>query len=105
MRLREGIIMQDKLWRMKRVSKTRSFLRSCASLALLIASPPTITRAQAQKPLLLRDHSISKTQIAFSYAGNLWIANRDGSNVRRLPNAGHERKPIFSPDGCQIACG
>src|SRR6266851_9389186 len=103
MRLREGTIMQNKQWSVQRVPITRSFLRTCALLALLIASPPDVTRAQAQKPLLLRDPSISKTQIAFSYAGNIWIAHRDGNNIRRLTNGGHEGKPIFSPDGSQIA--
>ncbi len=95
--------MQNKQWSVQRVPITRSFLRTCALLALLIASPPDVTRAQAQKPLLLRDPSISKTQIAFSYAGNIWIAHRDGNNIRRLTNGGHEGKPIFSPDGSQIA--
>jgi tricorn protease len=46
--------------------------------------------AQGHGPLLLRDPSISKTQIAFSYAGSIWIANRDGSNLRRLTSGGHE---------------
>src|SRR5208283_321598 len=50
-----------------------------------------------------RDPSISKTQIAFSYAGSIWIANRDASNVRRLTVGGHEGNPIFSPDGSQVA--
>ena len=103
MRLREGTIMQNKQWVVQRVPRTRSFLGMCALLALLIVSPAGETRAQAQKPLLLRDPSISKTQIAFSYAGNIWIAHRDGNNIRRLTNGGHEGKPIFSPDGSQIA--
>jgi tricorn protease len=59
--------------------------------------------AQSSAPLLLRDPSISKTQIAFAYAGNIWTANRDGSNVRRLTVGGHESKPVFSPDGSLIA--
>jgi len=59
--------------------------------------------AQAQKPLLLRDPSVSRTQIAFSYAGSIWISNRDGGNLRRLTSGGHEGKPVFSPDGSQVA--
>jgi len=72
-------------------------------LGLLILCTAGVARGQAQKPLLLRDPSISKTQIAFGYAGNIWIANRDGGNLRRLTSGGHEGKPIFSPDGSQIA--
>jgi tricorn protease len=81
----------------------RCFLQACASLALLITCPFGVMRAQGQKPLLLRDPSVSKRQIAFSYAGSIWIAGRDAGNVRRLTSGGHEGKPIFSPDGSQIA--
>ncbi len=73
------------------------------SLAVLLASTTCTLRVQSQKPLLLRDPSISKTQVTFSFAGNIWIANRDGSSLRRLTNGGHESKPSFSPDGTQIA--
>src|SRR5713226_7701518 len=95
--------MQNSRKSVKRVKKTRRLLRACASLALLIAGASGDVRAQARKPLLLRDPSVSKTQIAFSFAGSIWIASRDAGNVRRLTNGGHEGKPIFSPDGSQIA--
>jgi tricorn protease len=87
----------------KRVRETRCLFRTCIALVLLIAGVSGVVRAQARKPLLLRDPSVSKTQIAFSYAGNVWIASRDASDVHRLTNGGHEGKPIFSPDGSQIA--
>ncbi|PYT73507.1 MAG: protease, partial [Acidobacteria bacterium] len=58
---------------------------------------------QSPKPLLLRDPAVSKSQVAFSYAGSIWVVNRDGGNVRRLTGGGHEEKPSFSPDGSQIA--
>jgi tricorn protease len=82
--------------------KALRLLGFCALLAIM-ACTPGLTRAQSQKPLLLRDPSVSKTEIAFGYAGNIWIANRDGGNLRRLTSGGHEGKPIFSPDGSQIA--
>src|SRR6266568_4957033 len=88
---------------LKLMLKTRQLLRVCFSLALLLACVSEITRAQSEKPLLLRDPAVSKTQVAFSYAGSIWVANRDGSNVRRLTTGGHEREPSFSPDGSQIA--
>src|SRR6476646_5348279 len=75
----------------------------CAWLLLLLAGLATPTKAQSAAPLLLRDPSISKTQIAFAYAGSIWIAERDGSNLRRLTTGGRESKPIFSPDGALIA--
>lgn len=72
-------------------------------LALIVAGASPISPAQPQKPLLLRDPAVSKLQVAFSYAGSIWVANRDGSNVHRLTTGGHEEKPSFSPDGSQIA--
>ncbi len=84
-------------------SKLRRFFQACAPLTLLVAGLSGAVCGQARKPLLLRDPSISKTQIAFSYAGNVWIAGRDAGNVRRLTSGGHEGKPFFSPDGSQIA--
>src|SRR5690349_21563384 len=84
---------------------TRTTLRhwSVCLLLLSLACAVNIVRAQAQKPLLLRDPAVSKSEVAFSYAGSIWVANRDGSNVRRLTTGGHEREPSFSPDGAQIA--
>src|SRR6266508_202802 len=43
-------------------------------------------------------------KVTFSYLGDIWVANEDGSNVLRLTdNRGHEVYPRFSPDGKWIA--
>jgi len=34
-------------------------------------------------PFLLRDPTLSEAHIAFSYGGNVWIANRIGKELRR----------------------
>jgi len=53
---------------------------------------------------LLAQPAISKTHIAFIYAGDLWAAELDGKNVRRLTaDEGLEASPQFSPDGSLIA--
>ncbi|MCK4445822.1 MAG: PD40 domain-containing protein, partial [Candidatus Marinimicrobia bacterium] len=53
---------------------------------------------------LLSQPSISKNHIAFVYAGDLWISDIDGNNVRRLTSdEGIESNPVFSPDGKLIA--
>lgn len=53
---------------------------------------------------LMHQPALSDTHIAFIYAEDLWIANRDGSNPKRLTiDEGIESSPIFSPDGSMIA--
>ncbi|HXH51118.1 MAG TPA: PDZ domain-containing protein [Terriglobia bacterium] len=57
-----------------------------------------------QTPLLLQTPTLSKTQIAFAYGGDIWIVDRKGGEARRLVTGiGHESSPIFSPDGQWVA--
>jgi len=43
-------------------------------------------------------------QIAFVYAGDLWVVGREGGVAQRLTTgAGVETRPYFSPDGNEIA--
>lgn len=58
--------------------------------------------AAESRHLLLHDPSISSSQIAFTFAGNIWSAARDGTHLRQLTRGGHEAKPVFSPDGSEI---
>jgi len=54
--------------------------------------------------MLLSQPAISKDRIAFVYDGDLWVANIDGKDVRRLTSdEGIESNPEFSPDGRLIA--
>ncbi len=65
-----------------------------AAVALCAAEPKPLF----QKPTL------SATEIAFVYAGDLWIVGRDGGTAKRLTaGAGVETLPHFSPDGKEIA--
>ncbi len=59
----------------------------------------------AQDNLLLFQHpTLSKTHIAFSFAGDLWIVAREGGVATQLTTGiGDELAPIFSPDGMTIA--
>jgi len=53
---------------------------------------------------MLTQPAVGKTQIAFHYANDLWVADLDGKNVRRLTSdLGVESNPAFSPDGALIA--
>jgi tricorn protease len=60
--------------------------------------------ASAAGPLLLQKPTLSKTHIAFAYAGDLWLVAREGGEARLLTSgAGSKSDPVFSPDGSLIA--
>jgi len=53
---------------------------------------------------LLQKPAMNKTDIVFSYAGDLWTVNRNGGMAVRLTaGAGTESSAAFSPDGATIA--
>src|SRR5258708_3879559 len=53
---------------------------------------------------LLSQPAISAKNIAFVYADDLWLADADGKNARRLTaHQGLESNPVFSPDGSLLA--
>ena len=53
---------------------------------------------------MLRQPDVSQTQIAFVYAGDIWIAPKIGGTAVRLSSpAGEESFPKFSPDGSMLA--
>ncbi len=74
-------------------------------LILSIALPVSLTgQIDIKDTKLLSQPAISKNHVAFVYSGDLWIANVDGKNVRRLTSDdGIESNPIFSPNGRLIA--
>jgi tricorn protease len=79
-------------------------MRRALFLVLVCAAASVAARAETTSYDLLRQPTVSRTQIAFSYAGDLWIVDRAGGDARRLTaNPGSETDPIFSPDGAWIA--
>ncbi len=60
--------------------------------------------AQAGGTRLLRNPTVSATQIAFAYAQNIWTVTREGGMARRITSfQGQTSNPHFSPDGKWIA--
>ncbi|MDX2445385.1 MAG: hypothetical protein QNK30_16435, partial [Bacteroidales bacterium] len=52
----------------------------------------------------MRQPTVSKTDIVFVYANDLWKADRNGGDAMRLTtNEGYESLPHFSPDEQWIA--
>jgi tricorn protease len=75
-------------------------MRSLVSLFLISAS---LGAAQTGH-LLFRNPTLSKSQIVFTYAGDLWSVPRGGGEARRLTaSPGVETSALFSPDGSAIA--
>ena len=76
------------------------------ALVVMLVMTPFVTAAgqNIHDTRLLAQPAVSAAHIAFLYAGDLWLANRDGSGVRRLTtHEGTEANPRFSPDGKLIA--
>ena len=78
-----------------------NWLPVCGLLALatqVLAIDTKDTRMLSSQP------AVSANNIAFVYAEDLWVANLDGSQPRRLTvDEGVESNPKFSPDGKWIA--
>ncbi len=75
-----------------------------AVLAIIFVSASAAVWAQSTPTLLLRQPSVSRDHIAFVYAGDIWLANRDGQTPTQLTShPADEFAPAFSPDGKWIA--
>ncbi|MFT4811135.1 MAG: tricorn protease, partial [Paraglaciecola sp.] len=78
-----------------------SWLTPCRALYLALITLPLTVQAET---LMLQQPSISKTHIAFVYAGDIYVADRQGKNPQRLTShPAIEEAPHFSPDGKTIA--
>src|ERR1051325_8641490 len=75
-----------------------------ASLVALVLLGAGASSPPASPTRLLSRPAISQRQVAFIYAGDLWVAGLDGSKARRLTSdGGISSSPAFSPDGRTIA--
>ncbi len=64
----------------------------------------TLITTFAQGTRLLRQPTISKTQVAFTYGGDIWVTDFGNQQTLRLTSTGAvESNPHFSPDGKTIA--
>src|SRR5208282_5689996 len=65
------------------------------------AQPMVPARIDAR---MMREPAVSATQIAFVYAGDIWLAGKGGGVAVRVSSPrGEESFPRFSPDGTLLA--
>ena len=77
-------------------------MRANIAASLLVSLTAGVLPAQGTR--LLRDPSLSATQIAFTYGGDVWVVGRQGGDARRLTStAAVEADPHLSPDGRLVA--
>lgn len=80
-----------------------NMLKNLLTILTLAACQFGFTQTQPET-LLLRNPSISAQHITFVYGGDIWLADKDGKNPKRLTvNPAVEQNPIFSPNGENIA--
>src|SRR5580704_13028840 len=67
-------------------------------------TPVAVEQTPAGPTRLLRYADVSRESVVFSYAGDLWLASRQGGAAHRLTSGASEKLyPKFSPDGKWIA--
>jgi tricorn protease len=60
--------------------------------------------AQSSVPLMIGRVAHNQNKIAFTYAGKIWLVDKNGGAATRLTDTPNEEtNPVFSPDGRQIA--
>lgn len=85
-----------------RVHASRSLHHLLVSILAVV--PVTAAAPISAETRLLRMPDIGTNHIAFMYAGDIWVAERDGANARRLTvDPAQETHPRISPDGRRVA--
>ena len=73
-------------------------------LGLLALALAHVSFAAENPPMLLRHPTLSATHIVFVHGGDLWSVPREGGVAQRLTATnGAASRPVFSPDGSEIA--
>ncbi|HTL94795.1 MAG TPA: PDZ domain-containing protein [Gemmatimonadaceae bacterium] len=90
--------------RLHRLAGLRFGLPILTLVAGAVSVRAQATTATASTTRMLRSPTVSATQIAFAYAGNIWVVPRAGGSAVRLTSVpGDAMNPYFSPDGKWIA--
>ena len=84
------------------MTRIRSIVAALAALVFVVFAARA--SGAAVPPHLIQNPTLSATQIAFAFGGDIWIVSRSGGVARRLIT-GYDlaSSPYFSPDGTQVA--
>jgi len=75
-----------------------------AGIPLSLVALGVLGAQTAPEARLVRYPHVHQNKVAFTYLGDIWTANADGSDVRRLTvHTARDAYPRFSPDGSWIA--
>ena len=82
----------------------KNYFPALALITMLCTMQATAQKIDLTDTRMMTQPAVSENQIAFIYAEDLWVANLDGSQPKRLTvDEGVESNPYFSPDGKTIA--
>ncbi|MGH7552090.1 MAG: S41 family peptidase, partial [Longimicrobiales bacterium] len=80
------------------------YARSSLMLAGALIATGVYANASADPIKFMRDPHVSGNTIAFAYHGDIWLADANGANPRRLTShVARDVSPRFSPDGRWVA--
>jgi tricorn protease len=78
--------------------------KAIAVFGFLVIAAAGLAAVDTTDTRMLSRPAVSAERIAFVYANDLWTADLEGRNVRRLTSdVGAESNPAFSPDGRLVA--
>jgi tricorn protease len=84
---------------------SRTAFRAALALVAAIVAAGEVRASDAADPIrFMRDPAVGHGRIAFSYLGDIWVADIDGRNARRWTHhVARDVAPRFSPDGQWLA--
>ncbi len=99
-----GVVLVAAVLIVPRLGRGAAGIEALPQVTRTSVEPPAPPTLPSNAPRLYQSPSMSKTDIAFAFAGEIWIVPRDGGVARRLVTGQlRNRRPIFSPDGTQVA--